>query len=91
MSRKDRIHNHVKSISNEILDYIKENEPSSSERWVASSKIKNELGLNLVAIPLVNKQYGPKGWLFGIAARLLEDKGLLEYKKISNRAYYRSK
>jgi len=90
MNRKDRVHNHINAITDEILDYIKENESIYPERWVPSSKIKDELELNFVAVPLANKQYGPKGWLFAIAARLLENKGLLEYKKVSNRAYYRS-
>ena len=88
---KDRIHDHIHAIANEIFDYIKENESIFPERWVPASKIKNELELNFVAVPQANRQYGPKGWLFAIAARLLEDKGLVDYRKNGNRAYYRSK
>jgi len=91
MSRKDRLHKLIHDIANEIFDYIKEEEAFFPERWVPSSKIKNELGLNFVAVPLANKQYGSKGWLFAITARLLEDEDLLDYKKVGNRAYYRSK
>lgn len=91
MSRKEKIHQYIEAISVELLDFIKEREPFHSERWVPSTEIKESLELNFAAVPKENKQYGPKGWLFAIIARLLEDKSMVEYKKTGNRSYYRSK
>jgi len=73
------------------LNFIKNEEVSFKDRWVPAIDIKEKLDLNFVAVPQENKQYGKKGWLFAIIARILEDEGLLEYKKINNRAYYRKK
>ena len=89
--RKNRIKRHLHSIAKEVLAYIKEKEALFPDRWVPSSEIKKDLGLNYVAVPQENTQYGRKGWLFAIVARMLEDDGLVEYKKNGNRAYYRSK
>src|SRR5690606_35937529 len=36
-------------------------------------------------------QYGPKGWLFAILARMLEDQGRLEHKKVGSRSFCRSR
>jgi hypothetical protein len=44
-----------------------------------------------VAVPREGEQYGEKGWLFAILARMLEDEGLVEYRKDGNRAFYRSR
>ena len=54
-------------------------------------KIKQSLALNFVAVPKGGKQYGEKGWLFAILARILEDRGLLEHNKNGSRAFYRAK
>ena len=90
-SRRDTIHNHVESIAMEVLAHIKDKESQFSERWVPSVEIKSQLELNFVAVPKNNKQYGPKGWLLAIVARILEDKDLVEFKKIGSRSFYRSK
>lgn len=91
MLRKDRVHQHINSIAAEVLEEIKERESASFERWVPANEIKDVLELNFVSVPRANKQYGPKGWLFAIVARKLEDDGLVEYKKVGNRAFYRSR
>lgn len=72
-SRKDAIHGHVESIAMEILGHIEEKEGFFQDSWVPSVEIKKDLDLNFVAVPKSNKQYGPKGWLMAIAARMLED------------------
>ncbi len=90
MNRKERVSDLIHKISDEVLEYIKENESPSGDRWVSSIQIKDALALNFVAVPKANKQYGEKGWLFAIIARILEDSNKVEYKKIGNRAYYRS-
>ena len=90
MDRKKNIHDMLNKISIEILEFIKENESFFTDRWVPSVHIKKSLDLNFVSVPKANKQYGEKGWLFAIMARMLEDQGLVKYKKIGNRAFYRS-
>ena len=90
MNTKDRIHGLIKEISSEVLQFIRENESSSNDRWVPAARIKNDLELNFVCVPKTNQKYGQKGWLFGIIARLLEDQNLIEYKKSGGRAYCRT-
>ncbi len=91
MTRKERIDEHVHAIAQEILDYIKENESEFDGRWVPSIQITKQLGLKYDCCPKSNKQYGTRDWLFGIAARILEDQEYVEYKKDGSRAYYRVK
>lgn len=90
MDEKERIHNHIKGMSEAVLNYIRSQETSAKDRWVPAAHVKNTLELNFVAVPKANKQYGEKGWLFAILARLLEDENLIEYKKDDGKAYYRS-
>jgi len=75
----------------EVLAYIKDSELLFEDRWVPAADIKSKLELNFVAVPKLATQYGEKGWLFAILARMLEDKALVEYEKRGSRAYYRSK
>ena len=44
-------------------------------------RIKDALELSLVAMPQQGNQYGPRGWLFEILAKILKDQGRLEHKK----------
>ena len=90
MTRKDRIHEHINAIADEVLGYIKEKEPFFADRWVPASEIKTDLELKFVSVPIANKQYGPKGWLFAIVARMLEDANLVEFQKVDSRSFYRS-
>ncbi len=92
MSHRDNIHRLLQATANELLAFIRESEVQYSEEdsWVPATEIKNKLKLNFVAVPKSNQQYGEKGWLFAILARILEDQGLVEYQKIGSRAYYRT-
>jgi hypothetical protein len=90
MDHKEIIHQKITDISQEVLAFIREEEPKFDERWVPAIHIKTTLGLSFVAVPQVNRQYGKKGWLFLIITRLLEDQNLIEYRKSGNRAFYRS-
>ena len=90
MDRKKIIHNLIEAIAFEILQFIKAAETSYEDSWVPAANIKKSLELNFIAVPISNKQYGEKGWFFAIIARLLEDKGLVEFKKEGTRSYYRS-
>ena len=91
MGRKETVHKLLKALASEVFEFIRESEPAYPEGWVPAPHVKNSLGLNFIAVPLANIPRGEKGWLFLILARMLEDKGLLEYRKEGTRAYYRSK
>jgi len=88
--RKLLIHNLLGVIANEVCEFIRECEWDHEDRWVPAAYIKNSLELNFIAVPRENVQYGEKGWLFAILVRKLEDGGLVEYKKESGRAFYRT-
>lgn len=90
MNRKENIHHLIKKISMEVLGFIKEEESQFIDRWVPTAHIKNSLELGFAAVPKANKQYGEKGWLFAIIARILEDQHLIEYKKSGSRAFCRT-
>jgi len=90
MERKAAIHRHLEAASLELLEFIRERMSLSADGWVAASDIKQMLALNFVAVPRGGKQYGEKGWLFAILARMLEDRNLLEHKKAEGRAFYRA-
>jgi len=90
VDRKQRIHELLSKMSDEVFEYIKEKEASYKDGWVPSAYIKEVLELNFVCVPKNNKQYGEKGWLLAILARILEDNGRIEHHKIGNRAFFRS-
>jgi Mn-containing catalase len=91
MNVETRVQRLINELAQEVLSYLKTQEPYHQDRWVPAIHIKNSLQLNYVAVPKDNVQYGAKGWLFAILARILEDKNEVEYKKVDGRAYYRSK
>jgi hypothetical protein len=92
MTKKNTIHKLLNDAALELLAFIKECESKfkDQDHWVPAAEIKENLDLNFVAVPRSGKQYGPKGWVFATLARMLEDKSLVEYKKIGSRAFYRS-
>jgi hypothetical protein len=90
MNRKDTIHKLLNDAALELLAFIKDAEFKNEDRWVPAAEIKNNLDLNFVAVPRSGKQYGERGWVFATLARMLEDKSLVEHKKIGSRAFYRS-
>lgn len=91
MDHKRKLHQHIQAAANELLAYIRGCESSHLEGWVPAVQIKNALALNLVATPQKGIQYGPKGWLFAVLARVLEDQGTLEHRKAGSRSFFRSK
>jgi len=91
MDRKKAIHSLLEIMAFELLGYIKEAELDFDDRWVPAADIKRDLELNFIVVPKESDQQDPKGWLFAILARLLEDQGLLEYQKEGCRAFYRTK
>ncbi len=91
MNSAKRIKKLIDELAQEVLSYLKAQEPYHQDSWVPATHIKNSLQLNYLAVPKDNIQHGAKGWLFAILARLLEDRNQVEYKKFNGRAYYRSK
>jgi hypothetical protein len=91
MNHKERIHLLLKQCAEETLAFIKERESFRSERWVPAVEIKRTLALDFVPYPRESGHNDPKGWLFAIIARMLEDLGVLEYKREGSRAFCRSR
>jgi hypothetical protein len=90
MTQKTAIHEGLEQIAMEMLQFIRESAPAFRNGWVPATYIKRELALNMLCYPKGGKQHGPKGWLFSILARMLEDKQLLEYNNDRKHAYYRA-
>ncbi|MFA1563074.1 hypothetical protein [Aliivibrio fischeri] len=84
------MHKLIEVLAFELLQEIKERESKHKERWVPVASINNDLELKFVAVPKENTQYGEKGWLFSILARILEDKELIEFNKVGNSSFYRT-
>lgn len=91
MDRRAAIHRHLEAAANELFEFIKERMPLANEGWVPASEVKQSLAVNFVAVPKAGKQYGERGWLFATLTRMLEDRELLEYRKVGSRAFYRAK
>lgn len=90
-NRKHVVHSLIRALAFEVLEFIRSTERQYPDRWVPAVDIKNALELNFVAVPQDNEQYGEKGWLFAILARMLEDEGAVDYKKEGSRAFYRTR
>lgn len=91
MSRKTKIQGLLDEAAMEIFGHIKDSELSYPERWVPAASIKDALGLKLPSYPRKNKINNETGWLFATLARILEDKGLVEFRKENKRSFYRTK
>lgn len=91
MSRKDKVQSLIQQLADEIYEFIKENEPFVKDGWVPTTRIKDKLELNFVCVPIENKQYGPKGWVFAAIARILEDQDRISYKKMGNNSFCKTK
>ncbi|MGM9489739.1 hypothetical protein [Ideonella sp. YS5] len=90
MNHKDRIHFLLHECANEVLAFVRERESLHAGRWVPAVEVKESLQLNFVPYPKSSEQHGEKGWLFAILARMLEDRGALEYKRDGSRSFCRS-
>ena len=91
LNRKYVVHSLIRALAFEVLEFIRGAEAKYPDGWVPAADVKTALELNFVAVPQGNEQYGEKGWLFAILARMLEDEGAVEYKKEGSRAFYRSR
>ncbi len=91
MSHKTKTHELFSGMCNEVLSFIKESETSFSEGWVPATHIKEQLDLNMSAYPQGNKIDNKTGWLFATIARFLQDKDLVDFKKVGSRSYYKSR
>ena len=91
MNITEKVQSLIQQLAEQIYEFINENEPLFKEGWVPTTTIKKKLELNFVCVPKYNKQYGPKGWVFAAMARILEDQGRIEYKKIGNSSFCKTK
>lgn len=91
MSRKIKILNLLEETAMEIYGFIKEVETSYPERWVPAVDIKNDLDLKYSSYPLENVIDNKTGWLFATFARMLQEKGIVEFRKSGTRSFYRTK
>ena len=91
MDTKTKVHDLIREMTDEIYDFIKKQENTYKDSWVPAVDIKKKLEINFVCVPKDNKQYGEKGWLFAIIARILEDENRVEYKKVNKKAFYKTK
>ncbi len=71
MDRKKKNHDLLSKIADQVFEYIKKKGELYSGGSVPSVRIKKALGLNFFCVPKNNKQYGEKGWLIAILARML--------------------
>lgn len=90
MSSKQTVHLLFDEMSDEVHNFIKSSDSDFSEGWVPATFIKDQLELTKSAYPQGNDIDNKTGWLFATIARHLQDKGKLLYKKIGNRAFYKS-
>lgn len=90
MDSKQKIHALLRQCCDELLVHVREREGLHQDGWVPVAEVKKSLELNFVAVPKSSTQYGEKGWLFASLARMLEDDGRLEYKRVGSRSYCRS-
>lgn len=90
MSRKAKILSLLDEITMEIYGFIKEVEISYPERWVPAAVIKNDLDLKFSSYPLENEIDNKTGWLFATFARMLQEKGIVEFRKSGTRSFYRT-
>ena len=89
--RKTKIHALLDEVAMEIYGFVKEVENPYTERWVPAVDIKNDLNLKFSSYPLENEIDNRTGWLFATFARMLQEKGLLEFRKDGARSFYRTK
>jgi hypothetical protein len=90
MTRNERIEYHINAIAQEVFGYISENSDGHENGWISAVRIKDDLNLRVSEYPQ-NKDKGARGWLFGIAARRLEDMNMIEYDNSGSRSYCRVK
>lgn len=91
MDHKRKVHELFGLMSAEVLSYIQSVENDFSDGWVPAIYIKDQLGLKMSAYPQGNKIDNETGWLFSTIARYLQDKNQVDFKKVGNRSFYKSR
>ncbi|WP_460811733.1 hypothetical protein [Luteimonas pelagia] len=84
------MHDLLHQAADVLLEELRTLEADYEARWVPASRLKSNLSLNLVTYPQSNPIQQEKGWVFAALARLLEDRNLVQFRKIGGRSYYRS-
>lgn len=91
MSHKQNVAKLFHELASEVHSFIAASESGFPERWVPATYIKDQLGLAKNAYPLGNVTDNKTGWLFSTIARHLQEKDMVEYKKVGSRAFYKCK
>ena len=91
MNHKIKVHGLFSQMADEVFSFIKESESEFTKNWVPATYIKEQLGLNMSAYPQGNKIDNKTGWLFATIARFLQDQNRIDFKKVGNRSYYKSR
>jgi hypothetical protein len=91
MSHKSKVHEFFDLMSNEVFLFIKTSESGFPDGWVPAPYIKDQLKLKKSSYPQGNKIDNETGWLFSTIARYLQDKNLVDFKKIGSRTFYKSR
>lgn len=91
MVHKQNISNLLEDMANEVYSFINKSESGFSEGWIPAAYIKEQLDLKKSSYPQANAIDNKTGWLFATLARYLEDQGKVEFKKVRNKSFYRSR
>lgn len=91
MSHKANIAELFNAIAGEVCSFIKESEAGFAEGWVPAAYVKDQLELKKSSYPKSNLIDNKTGWLFATIARYLEDKQKIEFRKVGNRSFYRTR
>lgn len=91
MDYKKKVHEYFALMSGEVLSYISSVKIDFPDGWVPATYIKDQLSLKMSAYPQGNKIDNETGWLFSTIARYLQDKDQVDFKKIGNRSFYKTK
>lgn len=91
MDHKRKIHELFGLMSAEVVSYVQSVENNFTDGWVPAIYIKDQLGLKMSAYPQGNKIDNETGWMFSTIARYLQDKNQVDFKKVGNRSFYKSR
>ncbi|RDH85966.1 MAG: hypothetical protein DIZ80_00375 [endosymbiont of Galathealinum brachiosum] len=82
MNHKKNIENHLNSIGDVIIDYIRL-QSNDGQASVKAAVLKKDLGLDLLSYSPTED--GQKGWLMSVMMEKLVNEGRIEYFKVGSR------
>lgn len=88
MSHKQNVKRLFHELASEVHLFTASSESGFPERWVPATYIKDQLGLAKNAYTLGNVIDNKTCWLFSTIVRHLQEKSMVEYRKVGSRAFY---